>query len=277
METNPFSLHGDRTILGDRNNHNIRQNHDNEKCPSFVRLVFGNTGSWKYQDAQQRGFQSIHELQIRFQPFKLGVQYKGNTVTDVFPGTQAYIAGVRKQWTISTVNGKKMLNKSYMVKSSIDETNLRNEKTNILFIKKKIGNIRTITFKSNLIGIYYTGNRITKVDQLSQAHHAGVSKDWIIMYVNNQLMPNNSTTVQNAIGHASLKGNIVQITFQIPDKPINSKYSENKPIKKSIRQIREERTGTNSRTHAAGHDPHVVLPSMIDKIKSRVTNKYVIK
>lgn len=268
--TKKINYQQDLIFHQDPNNQNTRQNHvliepmkdafsldteDDAKCPAFLRYVFGNVGSWKWHDAHTQGFQSLHELHIRFQPFQIGIKYRGYTITHVLPGSQADIAGVREKWTILAINGKKISDISHVIKSSIDETNQHDQMTNILFTKKTIKNVKTITFKSQWIGISYIGNCITKVEQFSQAYHAGVTKDWIIIKINNQLMPVDTHTIHSAIEQASLRGNIIQITFQIPDKPINLNCSKYSPQ----------------------NDPDILIPSMINKVKSRVMKKYVVK
>lgn len=251
---------------------------DTDKQPAFLRWIFGTPSKWKTYDAQMPGFQDVDEVRIKFQPLAIGITYKGNTITSVRPFSQASVTGVKVSWKILTVNGQKMDNDSTNIQAAIGGTSSRDKMTEILF-SSIMSNIKKVSFfTAQPIGINYKGNRITEVLSSSQAYVAGVLKDWIIIDVNNKTMLNNSTKIQESIYHASQQGNVVQMSFRIPEE--NEISIDNKRSKPDISErmcIREKRTGSYPRLYSSQHDQSDSFLKTMTKVKSRISKKYVIK
>lgn len=68
-----------------------------------------------------------------------------------------------------------------------------------------------IVFKPTAIGLEYLGNRVVGVH--SQAAKAGVKVDWTITAVNNSVMPNDSTIINNAIHKTYDEKKVTLISF----------------------------------------------------------------
>lgn len=85
---------------------------------------------------------------VVFKPGVMGLQFKGNRITSVAPGSQAEIAGVCVGWQITAVNGERQSNDGDQINIVIDKTYERGKPTHILFCTNNIypDNKRMSTF-----------------------------------------------------------------------------------------------------------------------------------
>merc|ERR1712038_2177181 len=152
---------------------------------------------------------SDQDLKVIFQPGPIGISYKGNRITEVFPLSQAAKAGVYAGWRIISINGNDQPDETNVVVQSMLEAQ-KGKKIEVVFLSLQK---HTITFQPEPFGIKYEGRIITDIVPNTQGSKAGIDVGWYIISVNGEEQPHKTDAILQAINQTKLAGKPTKITF----------------------------------------------------------------
>merc|ERR1712113_939062 len=89
-------------------------------------------------------FFELMKKQIIFQSGQIGILFEENTITKVFPKSQAGTVGVRVGWTILEVNGERQSDNHESIAQAINKAQGTGKPMMILFQEEERSNLKSL-------------------------------------------------------------------------------------------------------------------------------------